>query len=1071
MYMAGRGRKVRKAKIAYDTNKARIKSEIKIQEAYITQYKNFSSGSPKFNRWGGNVSMAPHETIWRNGMANPRDIFHWMRPDEYRKRVTTGNSKSQTYKKTPEVYKEIANMLRPKAIKAQSSEIALQKQKLANIKPFTSSHIKGTGGNRMGAVYASNAKSGIGVSSAAGWGSATNTSGGAAGLAQANAYIDQGGWANTAYGGDKELQEKLKHATTAKQKNDLRAESEKRKQNEYLSLFGTNMVGRSAMGDFDAKSGKAKDGEGNYLRNTDVSSVSVFDIYSNVDAASKGYEMDYQGWSDLSGNEQVEFKMKLQEKLEKMDVLEKIDSNKKEASAIQSQIKAIENKIKVAEANESAKTGHLQNTVNSQFYNLSALEAISKSSKSNKHPGGSYDAYNNQNSYDAKKSNVYDGKWAGTGGGETASKYIRPDNTLSTSEKKIQSMYIEMNKLQKQKEQLTNTNTVFINAAAKVGTTSVVDARYRESKIDGSVRNILTLNDDSSKRVDENLMYHHAQAEDQGNAKMKVYSKLKMRLENLNSNRKNTTAWEKERDSVMSHVNSLVPDVIVHGDVVDSATGTMGTTGTNNISTSYAMRDSKKYGDVVSTKGVISQLDNIMFKQSKLNLVHSNARSDISLGMSSGMTNAQRVDRAEHVNAGLKSIKEIEIITGKKIKTGLTTFSATPTEVMLDLLTSEYVMLEPKIDKFGKEVPVYKLDKDGKKIKHGLRPLDKDWQEGDPTKVRAGYVNEPGHSLYRSDMPQGEFISTGGSKDQWMNQWVSDGGSGLRKNVTDSDLSLNSYMSPETVRKLNDQKSLLHSYGAWGDAERYIKTSLNQWTGEAKMYYHDSYKDQSFSEEQIIAKLWRGDTTIKGDNVVDDLKNEMFSQRAIRTEGAGRSSDLGKLYRGSVKKRDEWKNAMEVNKSQLIEKRAEESRLQKIHDAYVPKINQKVHDSINNKNLKQGQRLDVDKEFAMELAQSSQSLFDAHNDVKSIELQQKYYKLSLEKSNKSIADIKKQKKEADFETYQNRTDGGSTNRLQRGPLYGYYQAQGLRRRTAASGVNKQRKITRSGQSSLGGLVL
>ena len=1063
--MAGRGRNVRKAKIAYDRQVRLSREEANIQSSYISFYHQFNSGNPSIAGRGTNNLMQPYQNYGPAGrgkgkgaVGSPLNSFSWITPDAYRHRIssTDGYTAVSRFTKSAASYKSIADWLRPKAINAELNMLPQLAKNVASRKPFDSSHIRGNGGDRMSAVYAGNKAQqsnpdslwkkvigGTGVTSADGWNTGkANTSGGSAGLATIQGYVNQGGWVNKAYEGDTVLQEKLALATTEKQRRDLRAESEKRKQNEYLDLFGSGLVGRSAMGSFDADSGKAKDSKGNYLRKGDIPKpVSVFDMKSNLELAASGDKISYQGWNDLSGSEQVEFKGKLQEKLNKMEILDKIEDNKIIAAGIQSEIKTIENKIKTAESALVKKNG-VVNSSDTGFYNISALQDIKRDSKSVRPDGHSYEAYFNQEAASGK--NVYSGKWAGTGVTNSGdSKYIR--STLSAEEKKIQAMYVEMNKLQEQKEQISNTNTVFINAAAEAGTDATVLSQYNRGKMSGQIRNIMVSDTgmDDSRMVDQNIMDVYAVEEDKSNAKLKVYAKVHTKLKDLDRRKKNTVTWKNERDSLMAHVNSVVPDLLVHGEIVDSTSGNVGTTGTPNTSTLRAMRDSEKFGKKVSTKGVIAQMDAIIGNQKDISNAYSDARSAVANKSSVGMTNEERMNIYYTTNAEIKSIRNLEEITGRKIKTGINTYSIEPVDLMNEIVGDRYVMLKPKINKFGEEVPVYKLDKDGKKIKLALKPKEKKaWTPGDPTPTR------------------------GSDTKDWMHQWVTDGGS--KMSVKNTDLMMRGEISGEVQSNINSKKRLLDKYGAWSSANSYIAGSLNQWTDEANNYYGDTYKDESMSERQIIQSLWRGDTTITGDNVVDDLRDEMFSKRAMRTEGAGRSSDIGKLYRGATEKRDEWKNAMDVSKSQLIEAKAEEARLQKLHDDYAPQIQEKVRESIGSKDIKQGQRLAVDKKFGKELKKSSESLFDAHNKVKELKLKQQYYKLSIEKSDKSIAEIKQEKKEADFDTYQSRTNTASTNRLQRGPLYGYYQAQGLKRRT---GGNKQKKITRSGKSSLGGLVL
>ena len=239
--MAGRASKVKRYKSKFIASRAKklkeLTNEVTLQKAYISDYAKFSGiakdskswsknqkvkGLPQYtftpqqprsrktqskkigeDQWGNEIrSFARYEAF---SYLSPQDIIGQKggstsvraTPSHERKFV---NYREKGNRALPQTYRKIASNLKQSAFEAEMGKLADAQSALAAFDTtleFDSSNIKGTGGDRMGAVYASNEKSGIGVSSAAGWGSATNTSGGAAGLATLNATnID---FSNTSY--------------------------------------------------------------------------------------------------------------------------------------------------------------------------------------------------------------------------------------------------------------------------------------------------------------------------------------------------------------------------------------------------------------------------------------------------------------------------------------------------------------------------------------------------------------------------------------------------------------------------------------------------------------------------------------------------------------------------------------------------------------------------------------------------------------------------------------------------------------------------------------------------------
>ena len=217
--MAGRASKVRKYKSKFDSSRAKklkeLTNEVALQQSYISDYAKFSGiakdskswsknqkvkGLPQYtftpqqprsrkikskkigeDQWGNEIkSFARYEAF---SYLSPQDIIGQKggstsiraTPSHERKFV---NYREKGNRALPQTYRKIASNLRPFALDAEMGNLADAQSALAAFDQtleFDSSNITGTGGNRMGAVYSSNKKSGTGVSSASGWGAA-NTS-------------------------------------------------------------------------------------------------------------------------------------------------------------------------------------------------------------------------------------------------------------------------------------------------------------------------------------------------------------------------------------------------------------------------------------------------------------------------------------------------------------------------------------------------------------------------------------------------------------------------------------------------------------------------------------------------------------------------------------------------------------------------------------------------------------------------------------------------------------------------------------------------------------------------------
>ena len=125
--------KNRKYRAAHEASLRRASEEVRIQKAYISFYHQFNSGSPSIAGRGNNNIMQPYQNYGpagrgkgRGAVGSPLDSFSWVTPDSYRYRIssTRGTTNVSRYGKNAASYKSIADMLRPKAINAELSNLS-----------------------------------------------------------------------------------------------------------------------------------------------------------------------------------------------------------------------------------------------------------------------------------------------------------------------------------------------------------------------------------------------------------------------------------------------------------------------------------------------------------------------------------------------------------------------------------------------------------------------------------------------------------------------------------------------------------------------------------------------------------------------------------------------------------------------------------------------------------------------------------------------------------------------------------------------------------------------------------
>ena len=161
--MAGRGRRVRKAKINFQKNKLKVRAELNKQQSYINQYWQFAGGDPKFkgareksanvyhnDAWttGGGIQEKP---IWRgNGLgfgAVNKKLFTYMSPDSAYNRHTgqnRHNANTEVHVRSKKSYASLAKGLKQKALLASLGELDAAQTNWNNTKDkeFNSSTVR-----------------------------------------------------------------------------------------------------------------------------------------------------------------------------------------------------------------------------------------------------------------------------------------------------------------------------------------------------------------------------------------------------------------------------------------------------------------------------------------------------------------------------------------------------------------------------------------------------------------------------------------------------------------------------------------------------------------------------------------------------------------------------------------------------------------------------------------------------------------------------------------------------------------------------------------------------------------
>ena len=296
--------------------------------------------------------------------------------------------------------------------------------------------------------------------------------------------------------------------------------------------------------------------------------------------------------------------------------------------------------------------------------------------------------------------------------------------------------------------------------------------------------------------------------------------------------------------------------------------------------------------------------------------------------------------------------------------------------------------------------------------------------------------------------------------DAWYGNWLFSQGSDLQRGAEDIDLITGKKIDTGLQSKLLGQKGILDKYDAWGNASKYIGSTLSSWRGETEDYYNKSYMGSSVSDS-TISKHWFGTDTVQGESFAIGAANQIgIRDYSKDPSGISAQADVKKIISTSQGYYDNLKTEHSKVEEQLALLQAQQEVKQSKHKEYRPLIDSKI---------KQSQAtVGVDKEFASELDKSSQELYDINYQLAEKRVALEYYEKSMVKTERDIEQFKQQKKQLDFDIVQNSVSSGLINRIQNTAQPGRSKFRrntgGKRTRTRGSSNRLQRRNT------LGGLV-
>jgi hypothetical protein len=277
--------------------------------------------------------------------------------------------------------------------------------------------------------------------------------------------------------------------------------------------------------------------------------------------------------------------------------------------------------------------------------------------------------------------------------------------------------------------------------------------------------------------------------------------------------------------------------------------------------------------------------------------------------------------------------------------------------------------------------------------------------------------------------------------------------------VVDNDQVLGGDINKSLQNKVQKQVDVVKKYNAWGDANKYISGSLNEWKNDLTIYYGKYYSAPRVSK-QDISKDWFGSTTIEGDSFVGHVNYKMGGVRG----GAYWVQDVKKLLRETRTYEGTLGEKIEDRKTRILALKLEQDRLQESHDVLRPQITTTVEKGVKHGNIT------VDEELTKTLSSSSQELYDVNYNVAALETEQEYLEKSLVKTIDEREEIEKQRRIREYNQIQGNVGSGAPRRSSQSSP-GRPSLKGYNRNRSSNIKQAEDKKRYRRKGGLGGLVI
>ena len=485
---------------------------------------------------------------------------------------------------------------------------------------------------------------------------------------------------------------------------------------------------------------------------------------------------------------------------------------------------------------------------------------------------------------------------------------------------------------------------------------------------------------------------------------------------------------DKNFETEMSKINELAPGVIIEGEKINLGNDTF----------SEPMNRSKNKG--VTTEGVIKQLENKIMSQREINKSIEAARAGVGAAILSGGDTSKRKQEiaqiyVDRINKPMEAKRYLEEKTGLDIIAGLETTNYTPREVT-DMMLVNGLATGSNTQK-------------GQNKFTGLSE----------TKGTVLGYNKNGTPIYKNQSSYDDSIAS--YYQAWRNDSIS---------VSKRDIIQEGTYDKSVQSDLRTKKQVLDKYGEWSNARSFVANSLDNWKNEIESYYGDTYTNKFGEQDKsnITRSLNYGGDKAVAINARASQESILFGESGgIRRDGdMGEIQDLGKLQKRLKGESEHWhklKIKHSTSEENLIKK---VDQLEKIHKSYQPEIDKKMSEISRLRD--DNKWMEADTKFSAKLDASSQALYDAKYALYESQQKKKVASLTVDAIAKDLKDIQQERRSVQKSMLRSAgVDTSSSSRpVGRGRLWGYNQSKRFKRKTSAN-----IKRTKSGNISLGGLVV